>query len=327
MDGTPSFFSRVIVAAQPKGDRRPLFLVHGIGGTAVMFPRLQRYLGLDQPVYALQAKGIDGKQPIQDRIEDMAATYIEAIRGVQAEPPYLIAGYSFGGHVAFEIAREMTESGLDVAMLAILDMSRPSDDPTRVFCQTGSWTDSAPRYSKRFWELIRKGRAKQIWTAVKRRLRAHKRGFNYEKVEDLVEMRHWPQRNQEIAAIHFEALRRYIPSVYPGSIDLFRVPHSPATAEGWEPWIGGEIRVHMITGTHTGMFDEPHAKVLGESLRRQIDQRVLACSPKPDPDVMRVPTGRTAKETHDEGQTEFSARDHSQAPRSGAAQGGRAEHG
>src|SRR5262249_52982882 len=86
---------------------------------------LARQLGTGHPFYALQAAGLDEGQEPLDRLEEMAARYAEAIRTVQPEGPYHLGGWSLGGLVAFEMARQLTEQGYEVATLAVLDVPAP----------------------------------------------------------------------------------------------------------------------------------------------------------------------------------------------------------
>lgn len=108
-----------VVTLQPDGDGVPLFLVHPIGGNVLCYLPLVRYLPDDRPIHALQAAGADvGSEPL-DSIPAMAASYIDAIRRVHPEGPFHIGGWSFGGYVAYEIARQLPAS--DIASVTLLD--------------------------------------------------------------------------------------------------------------------------------------------------------------------------------------------------------------
>jgi thioesterase domain-containing protein len=113
------------VTIQIGGSKPPLFCVHAIDGNVLVFQNLARHLDPDQPVYGLQAKGLDGKQAPHTRFEDMAADYIKEIRTVQPEGPYLLAGYSSGGVVAFEMAQQLQAQGQQVELLALIDSYCP----------------------------------------------------------------------------------------------------------------------------------------------------------------------------------------------------------
>ena len=65
-------------------------------------------MGDDQPFYAFRSPGLDdvGAPPART-VEAMAADYLEELRGVQPEGPYYLGGWSLGGLIAMEMARQM----------------------------------------------------------------------------------------------------------------------------------------------------------------------------------------------------------------------------
>ena len=110
-----------LVEVQAGDGGMPLFCVHGIGGNVVGFRELARFLGSDQPVYGIEARGLYDDRPPDTSIEEMAAHYVAVTRVAWPRGPYALAGFSFGGVVAFEMARQLTASGARVALLALLD--------------------------------------------------------------------------------------------------------------------------------------------------------------------------------------------------------------
>ncbi len=117
-----------LVAIQPGGSKRPLFLIHPAGGHVFPYVHLARCLGLDQPCYGLQARGLEKEQDPHTRIEEMATYYIDALQTVQPAGPYLLGGWSMGGVVAFEMAHQLHVQGQRVAFLALLDARIPDPD-------------------------------------------------------------------------------------------------------------------------------------------------------------------------------------------------------
>ncbi|HYO55279.1 polyketide synthase, partial [Archangium sp.] len=117
--------SSPLVPIQPTGTRPPLFFVHPAAGVVFPYFELARHLGPDQPFYGLQALGLDGGSEPDERIEDMARHYIEAIRRIQPTGPYFIGGYSFGCLVAYEIAQQLSAAGQEIGLLAIVDEPAP----------------------------------------------------------------------------------------------------------------------------------------------------------------------------------------------------------
>jgi phthiocerol/phenolphthiocerol synthesis type-I polyketide synthase E len=110
-----------LVPIQPGGSRPKFFCLHGAGGNVLIYRELAEYLGPDQPVFGLQARGLDGNSPPQTRIEDMAQSYVQEIRRTQPFGPYYLGGYCLGGTIAYEVAQQLQAAGQTVALLALFD--------------------------------------------------------------------------------------------------------------------------------------------------------------------------------------------------------------
>ncbi|KAF9341623.1 hypothetical protein BGX26_008641, partial [Mortierella sp. AD094] len=78
----------VLLPLKPQGNRPPLFCVHPLFGFGWSYITLSEYLHSDQPMYALQARGMDRNAPLAVSIEEMALDYIDQIRSVQPQGPY-----------------------------------------------------------------------------------------------------------------------------------------------------------------------------------------------------------------------------------------------
>jgi amino acid adenylation domain-containing protein len=116
-----------VVALRTSGDRPPLFLVHPIGGNVLCYLNLVKHLPADQPVYALQAAGTEpGATPLRT-ISDLAASYIAAIHKSVPHGPYNIGGWSFGGYVAIEMARQLADE--EMSHLILLDTIALGEGP------------------------------------------------------------------------------------------------------------------------------------------------------------------------------------------------------
>lgn len=114
-----------IVPIRAAGSRRPFFCVHGMDGDVLFLQRLLAHTSKDQPIYGLQARGMDGVERPQATVEEMGATYERAIREVQPEGPYVIGGYSLGGMIALEICQRLAQRGERVERLVLLDTRIP----------------------------------------------------------------------------------------------------------------------------------------------------------------------------------------------------------
>ncbi|MEU5431384.1 amino acid adenylation domain-containing protein [Streptomyces olivoreticuli] len=136
-----------LVPIRPAGDKRPVFFVHPMGGNVLCYLRFTDHLPKGQPFYALQAAGSDaGTEPLRS-VPEIAASYIEAMKRVQPSGPYAIGGWSFGGFVAFEMARQLRAAGEEIASLVLLDTT--ALNPGR---RTATGDDALLTWF--FWELL-----------------------------------------------------------------------------------------------------------------------------------------------------------------------------
>lgn len=104
-----------VVILQPYGNKTPLWLIHPGVGEVLVFVNLAHHV-TDRPVYACRAKGFnaaEGETPFES-LQDVFETYRSAIKKRQPRGPYAIAGYSFGGMVAFEVTKLLERQGDEV---------------------------------------------------------------------------------------------------------------------------------------------------------------------------------------------------------------------
>jgi thioesterase domain-containing protein len=108
-----------------RGHGAPLFLVHSVAGELTWLPHLAASLDPKRPVFGFAAPGLNSTAPFFASLEAMAAAYLEDVRQHQPVGPYLLGGYSMGGLVAYEMARQLTEAGQTVALLVLIDAYAP----------------------------------------------------------------------------------------------------------------------------------------------------------------------------------------------------------
>ena len=115
-----------LVMIQPHGELAPFFCVHPASGNVSCYYQLAKYLRTDRPLYGIQdiSKVEEGSRI--PSMEEIASTYIAALREIQPHGPYFLSGYSFGGIVAFEMAQQLLAQGQEVALLAIFDSHPPT---------------------------------------------------------------------------------------------------------------------------------------------------------------------------------------------------------
>jgi acyl transferase domain-containing protein/thioesterase domain-containing protein/NAD(P)-dependent dehydrogenase (short-subunit alcohol dehydrogenase family)/aryl carrier-like protein len=127
-----SQFPPELVPLNLKGTQQTSFWVHGGVGYAALYANLSRSLGPDYPFYAFQARGVDGKSIPHD-FEEMIAHYTHCIRLAQPKGPYVIGGYSYGGLVAYEIARRMHLNGDKISRLVLFDTLPSVEEAFQIF--------------------------------------------------------------------------------------------------------------------------------------------------------------------------------------------------
>ena len=125
----------MLVPLWPNGRETPLFMVHGRHGQAFFSPHFMKLLGDEQPVWALQARGLDGISEPHATIEAMVDDYVAEIRKVRQHGPYFLGGLCVGGFIAAAMARVLRAAGEDVLPLLLLD------PPNRVRARTEAHAD------------------------------------------------------------------------------------------------------------------------------------------------------------------------------------------
>ncbi len=115
-----------LLTMQREGDRTPLFFVHPIGGAATCYLALSRHVGPRRPFYALEDPALYGDETLEDALPDLAARYLAAVREARPQGPYVLGGWSYGGIVAFEMARQLEAQGETVEALLLLDSATPA---------------------------------------------------------------------------------------------------------------------------------------------------------------------------------------------------------
>ena len=257
-----------LVAIQPSGSAPPFFCVHPAGGTVLCYTPLAYALGSEQPFYGIEAIGLrEGEEPI-DRLDQIAAEYIVAIRSHQQSGPYLLGGWSFGGAVALEMAQQLTANCEEVALLAIFDtylgdrLDRSPPDDTELLLRL---TESQLPFDTA--ELRRQG-------GIERQIAylltiAQERGllpadFDTVRAEKIFRIR----KASELA------LRSYYPQPYAGKVTLFIAREREAdvvdiVAEdptlGWGS-LAAELEIREVPGTHDDLCEPPHVDGLAAEL-------------------------------------------------------------
>ncbi|OKH51748.1 non-ribosomal peptide synthetase [Calothrix sp. HK-06] len=274
-----------LVAIQPNGENPPLFCVHPIFGVVLPYFELAHHLGKNQPFYGLQPVGIDAESTPLTRIEDMATRYIAALRTVQPNGPYFLAGWSFGGLVAFEMAQQLQSNGDEVALLALLDTAAPVSSNQPSFGDVLKYIFTVA--ARNIWSFLldycylfiaSNHKNKFVIKIVSNILSRFFQGdtaianllSDESKSQILNELTISPMLR--IFQANTQAVLNYVPKVYPNRITLFRTNVQSQGAVqnlnlGWDALTSEGVDTHIIPGNHLNMLKAPNVETLAQQLK------------------------------------------------------------
>src|SRR5262249_1979057 len=211
-------------------------------------------------------------EALPDRIEDMAARFLPEVLKIQPEGPIHLAGYSFGGTVAFELARQLVAQGREVRFLGLIDTW--GKDYPRVLPFPSRIMDHLPvlrrlpneerlayltdRLARRFGRLVSRRKVPVILAGAEVAGRA-----------DAV-----AEVEQAFADVNRRARASYEPRPFPGRLTLFRALARPAWPGvrfedpdlGWSALALRGIETHDVPGAHLELFEKPSVQALAEKL-------------------------------------------------------------
>ncbi|MDN3492157.1 non-ribosomal peptide synthetase [Winogradskyella bathintestinalis] len=266
------------VPIKPEGTKTPLYVVHGAEHNVLFLNSLAKNLDNDQPMYGLQSKGLDGVDTPHDKIEDMASYYISEIVKSNPEGPYILAGYSFGGVIAFEMARQLMSQNKTVHKVILLDSY-----VYPYYCYTPSARKKISR-TKYTLEMVLYMSQKMFHSKsnFEHRMRLFKESlkqkylkFKYGKEAHHKMLHSWPF---ELDQMHKKAINNYQILPLDIKVDLLRVAeddvfyaHDPDML-GWGQLATKGVNKHLIPGNHVNMLSPPNDKKLGKILQNILDR-------------------------------------------------------
>jgi len=275
---------RPLVTIRPGAALPPLFLLPGAGGNVIYFHALAQQLETLRPIYALQAIGLDGRTPPLATVDAIAAINIKELERVWPDGPCILAGHSFGGRVAFEMAQQLRRRGREVAMLAMFDTPAPTFDPIAVGVgwQDADWLAKIAREIEEFFgialsvtvdELRLFSLDDQLSLTVDRMQSAG----GWVPGADTDQLRGYLQvyrANSQAPFLTYDRATRIPMALFKAresDPDLEATPESLAalTAQhswGWDRFADGSVRVFDVPGAHLSMLAPPHVTALARAL-------------------------------------------------------------
>jgi thioesterase domain-containing protein len=249
-DLLPNASSRVqVIEVQSGESKRPFFYVHVhvIGGALYSFT-LAHDLGADQPFYVLEPYNFEGMQT-PPTLETMAAAYIESMRSIQPEGPYLLGGFCGGGLIVFEMARQLHAQGQQVDLLVLIEaVDGPGPDTFRMFSRR-----IVGGFLRRSGALMGLSPDKQLdWFLRMRHLYLLLRYPEYRESQRLSLITNAEGLRQDWIGMFVWMIADYIPHQYPGKLTYFwaneKLSSRRARRDKGEE--AKELEVHVIPGNH-----------------------------------------------------------------------------
>jgi acetoacetyl-CoA synthetase len=257
-----------VIDLQPLGDVLPLFCFPGARGHPVTFAPMTMCLAPEYPCYGLTVPGFHGEQAPLERVEEIAAAMLQNLRRVQPTGPYQLAGYSYGGLLAFEAAQQLTAAGETVSLLAMYDTSTPDG-----FVIRPRWQ----RVAFHAWILAaRPGRRKYIRERLAHRRQVHSAAVHSPAMAETGEVPREETFAREVEEASNRATAHYQPKPYGGSIVIFRaidrqtyrVAYRYDTViTGWAALTDGRCHVIDLPGDHLNVLGVENSPIAAAKLK------------------------------------------------------------
>jgi amino acid adenylation domain-containing protein len=268
--GQPVAEDRCHIVTLAEGTSRPpLFCIHGGDGGALFYQKLASLMPAEIPFHAIESLELGKCAVVEQRsVEETAASYLQAILRVQSSGTFRIAGYSFGGVVAHEIACRLVGIGHDVGFLGLFDTHNPAA-PVRSY--------GVRERIGIFWEANRDlslpGRITALGHRIREGIQTHREVAKGQKDARLsgpapafTELRRIQVREE-----NWRSMLAYRPGPFPGRITLFKTTHANDKFElpadyGWAALAQGGLDILSVTGGHLELFSPGHVEILATTL-------------------------------------------------------------
>ena len=269
--------------------RPPLFLAHDLYGSAYRYRHFGAALGADQALYSFESPFLDGYRLPVKTIDVLARRYVSELRRIQPTGPYHLAGYSFGGILAFEMARHLEQQGQEVAFLGVVDVGPGyrGDSYSRKHPPESPWFGVPMpaehewpwRSRARYYASLAKHSPKGLARHLVKRIGLDRYILPVQWELDL-------RRRGQIRPSHrlWYAWHRHWrlagpdwhPSSYGGNLTLFwaQGTASADSTMGWSDWVAGTVDVRRIEVSHMDVMAEDRVAELASVLRGALDEAI-----------------------------------------------------
>ncbi|MGE9312912.1 non-ribosomal peptide synthetase [Niabella sp. CJ426] len=270
LDDSTHVKHKSLVAIKTSGSKPPIYLIHGGALNIFLYKNLEPFLSEDQPLYGIQALGLDGDLSHLDSIESIVNKYLEEVLAQNPEGPYILIGYSYGGIIAFEMARQLIAMGKEIKMVGIMDTN--VSERVESEQKPGKLVRFLNRQAKKtvFFggNLLSSPREvlKYQWTVLNKKLNK-----NFKEAED-EQIYDYPM---PVIEAYDNAYCKFILKPLDVKVHLFRVKErtyyvDDRTYLGWLNYARKGVAVYDVRGDHKTFILPPHNEHLIKMIEKII---------------------------------------------------------
>jgi len=272
-----------LVPIKTSGSKDPVYMIHGGGLNVLFYKPIVAYMDQDQPIYGFQALGLNKPAEPVGSLQEIASAYIADLLKVNPEGPYCLTGYSFGGLIAFEMAKQLVDRGKKVKFVGIVDTYLGSVDD--------KVTEGSAKLTKKIVRQFTK-----IPFLIKSFIDYPKDTYNYQlntlkykinsiypifKISETAEVKNGSEDltpyETEIYNIYAAAHEGYHISPAPIKISLLRVKKRIYFVDdpiylGWKKFAKLGVDIHELPGDHASILHPPNDREFARVLQAALDQ-------------------------------------------------------
>lgn len=270
----------VVVPLRSKGTKLPLFLFQPVGGGVMNYLPLVEKLDPGRPIIGLQAHGLDGVSTPSASIPEAASRFLQEILRVNPEGPFLLAGHSFGGRLAFEAASQLHEMGHPVSFVGLFDSHPNMSTRYLPTAEALRFMGTRVRFHLARLALMDTSQRMAWFRRLGRKVARESRASGNVISRPPSELASLSRSIAMVRKCCLKASAEYVPGSYPGRVILFKAQRQslelrPDRDYGWSKFAHGGVRVIEVPGSHASILSPPHVDYLVRKLNGELQTEDL----------------------------------------------------
>lgn len=256
----------------------PVFCIAGLGGFVLCWREVAALLGSDHPCFGLEYPGLDGREAVAESMEEIVSKLAQRVTSCTPEGPIALAGYSFGGVVAFELARHLEDAGREIVLVALADSFSPEYlRPLKFVKGLQGWANffkdtsilsAAPVFFRRTMERVKfafDGNAPELFLP-----------FQADEIVEYLEQL-TSSRERQVNDANRKAIGSYRSRPFNREVLLFRSTERLAPPRGWldcysqwEQLTNNRVRVVDAPGSHFNILRGQGAECIAGTFKEAL---------------------------------------------------------